>query len=80
MYNEARVEALKKELELGVGEIMAEVEHDGIELGSDDAAWDLSIGVALGAESKEDAEEFLRREWGYVPDQFKKLTTTTKDA
>lgn len=80
-YNERRVQALKRDLEAGVKEIKEEAEYNGMELSDCDAAFDLSIGVALGAETKEDAEEFLRREWGYVPNQFKQLTKpTSKDA
>jgi GGDEF domain-containing protein len=67
-YNEEAVKELQHDLEEGVEELRAEM---GPDVGQDDISFDLSIGIALCHESRPDAEEFLRREWGYVPQQYR---------
>lgn len=68
MYDEAKVQQLKVDLESAVEDV--KYENEDLE---DDCAFDLSVSLAAMADH-EDAVEFLRREWGYVPASYYGVT------
>ena len=50
---------------------MEDAAGDFPDMHPEEYAFDLIIGVALGSDNRPAAEEFLRRELGYVPDTYK---------
>lgn len=66
--NEEAVRQMQLDLETATEEILADME--GTEVGREDVAWDAAIAIAIQAERRVDAEEFLRREFGYVPESY----------
>lgn len=61
------VEDLRKELQGSI----EDAQGDYPDVSECDIHFELAIGVALGADDREVAKEFLRAEFGYVPDTYK---------
>lgn len=66
------------EAELDFAAAIHDTKQDQGEEAAEQGAWDLSIGVALAYPEKV-AHEFLRRQWGFVPEEYKKIVRRARE-